>query len=270
VGLGWNMTHKSRGTALITGASGGIGLELARLFAEHGHDLVLVARSAGTLETLAADLASRHGIRARALAADLRQPEAPAAIEAALAGETIDVLVNNAGFGLLGRFSATDLAAERDMIQVNVTSLVELTKRFLRGMVDRGRGRVLNVASTAAFQPGPLMSVYYASKAFVLSFSEAVANELAGTGITVTALCPGPTATGFQAAARMGRVRLLRGPLVMDAATVARIGYDGLMTGKRVVVPGLLNALLVQGVRLTPRRLAAAVVRRLQEQRAPS
>jgi len=261
---------RARARALITGASGGIGLELARVFAENGHDLVLVARSAPKLEALANELAGRHGVRARALTGDLRQPEAPAAIEAALTGETIDVLVNNAGFGLLGPFSTTDLAAERDMIQVNVSALVELTKRFLPGMVERRRGRILNVASTAAFQPGPLMSVYYASKAFVLHFTEALACELAGTGVTVTALCPGPTATGFQAAARMGRVRLLRGPLVMDAATVARIGYDGLMKGKRVVVPGLLNALLVQGVRFTPRRVAAAVVRRLQEQRQPS
>ena len=263
------MSGARAGTALITGASGGIGLELARVFAEHGHDLVLVARSVEKLEALAAELEARHPIRARALAADLREPEAPARIESSVAGETIDVLVNNAGFGLLGPFATTDLAAERDMIQVNVTALVELTRRFLPGMVDRRRGRILNVASTAAFQPGPLMSVYYASKAFVLHFTEALATELAGTGVTATALCPGPTATGFQAAARMGRIPLVRGPLMMDPTTVARVGYDGLMRGRRIVIPGLLNSLLVQGVRLAPRRLAAAVVRRLQEQRQP-
>lgn len=258
-------------TALVTGASGGIGLELARVFAENGHDLVLVARTVERLEALARELEARHRIRARALAADLTDPEAPARIEAALeGGTTIDALVNNAGFGLLGPFATTDLAAERDMIQVNVTALVELTKRFLPGMIQRRRGRILNVASTAAFQPGPLMSVYYASKAFVLHFTEALATELDGTGVTATALCPGPTATGFQSAARMGRIPLVRGPMMMDAATVARVGYAGLRRGRRVVVPGLLNALLVQGVRFAPRRLAAAAVWRLQKHRQSS
>lgn len=265
------MSEVRPGTALITGASGGIGLELARVFAENGHDLVLVARSADRLEALAAELAERHHVEARALTADLRDAEAPARIEAALeGGTTIDVLVNNAGVGLLGAFATTDLGAERDMIQVNVMALVELTKRFLPGMVERRRGRILNVASTAAFQPGPLMSVYYASKAFVLHFTEALATELEGTSVTVTALCPGPTATGFQAAARMGRIPLVRGPMLMDAATVARAGYAGLMRGRRVVVPGFLNALLVRGVRLAPRRLAAAAVWRLQKQRQSS
>jgi short-subunit dehydrogenase len=263
-------SEKKPGTALITGASGGIGLELAHVFAENGHDLVLVARSAQALETLAAELRATHGIRTRALPADLRRPDAPAAIESALADETIDVLVNNAGFGLLGAFAGTDLARERDMIQVNVTSLVDLTKRFLYPMVQRRRGRIVNVASTAAFQPGPLMSVYYASKAFVLHFSEALGSELEGTGVTVTALCPGPTTTGFQAAAGMGRVRLLRGPMLMDAASVARIGYRGLMEGRRIVIPGLLNALLAQSIRFTPRRLATAIVKRLQLERTAS
>jgi short-subunit dehydrogenase len=153
------------------------------------------------------------------------------------------------------------------MIQLNVTALTHLTKLFVPGMVARGRGRVLNVASTAAFQPGPLMAVYYATKAYVLSFSEAIANELKDKGVSVSVLCPGPTPTGFQAKARMQDSKLLKGPLMMDAARVARIGYDGLMRGDTLVIPGWKNALLAQSVRLTPRKLVTAMVRAIQDRR---
>jgi short-subunit dehydrogenase len=181
------------------------------------------------------------------------------------AGLRVDILVNNAGSGLGGAFAETDLATELRMINLNVTALTHLTKLFLPGMLERGAGRILNVASTAAFVPGPFMAVYYATKAYVLSFSEALAEELTGTGVTVTALCPGPTATGFQSAARIEGARLFRMPGVSDAATVARLGFSGLMRGKRIVIPGLLNKLLPQIVRVSPRRLVTLVSRFLQE-----
>jgi uncharacterized protein len=257
-------TRPRRATALVTGASGGIGLELARLLAADGHDLVLVARSRERLDEEAAALARDHGVTATAIALDLAGPEAPERLhdDVRRRGLEIDVLVNNAGFGSHGRFVETDWEPERRMIQLNMLALTGLTKRFLPGMVERRRGRVLNVASTAAFQPGPLMAVYYATKAYVLSFSEAIAEELRGTGVTVTALCPGPTLTGFQGAAGIGNVRLIRGAmrfLVMDAASVARIGYRALMRGRPVVVAGRLNRLLAWSVRITPR----SVVRRI-------
>src|SRR3989475_8551934 len=199
-------------TALITGASSGIGLELARVLAEHGHDGGLVARSEATLQSLAAELKARD-VRAHVIVVDLSAPGAAKAVvdrvrDLAL---EIDVLVNNAGYGVYGPFLETSLDAELAMIRVNIVALTELTKRLLPAMVARKRGKILNVASTAAFLPGPLMAVYYATKAYVLSFSEAIANELEGTGVTVTALCPGPTASGFQAAARLEESRLVAG-----------------------------------------------------------
>jgi short-subunit dehydrogenase len=263
----------ARQTALVTGASGGIGRELAREFAAGGYDLVLVARSGDKLEELAAELRQRHGVAARVLAKDLGGPESPDEIfhELEVAGISADVLVNNAGFATYGPFAETDLAAELDEIQLNVAALTHLTKRFLPGMLARRRGGVLNVASTTGFQPGPLMAVYYATKAYVLSFSEALAEELRGTGVTVTALCPGPTATGFQARADMEGSRLFTGFLkVMDAATVARAGYEGFRAGRRIVVPGLLNKLLIQSVRVSPRSLVTRIVRGMQAKRSHS
>ena len=180
---------------------------------------------------------------------------------------SVDVLVNDAGFGIHGRFSATPLERDLGMIQVNVAALTELVKRALPGMLGRRRGRILNLASTAAFQPGPLMAVYYATKAYVLSFSEALANELSGTGVTVTALCPGPTITDFQKTAGVEKTALFTGPLVMDAAAVARAGYRGMLRGQRLVIPGVANNVLVQALRVSPRRLATAIIRRIQETR---
>jgi len=259
-------SRRTRGTALITGASGGIGLALAREAAADGFDLVLVARNGEALGALAEEARDAHGVSVRAIAKDLAVPGAPAEIFAELAGAGVhaDVLVNNAGFGTWGRFAELDPEGELRMVRVNVLALTHLTRLFLPGMVERGRGRVLNVASTAGFLPGPLMAVYYASKAYVLSFSEALAAELGGSGVTVTALCPGPTRTGFQGAAKMEGARLVSGLVpVHDAATVARAGWRGAMRGKRIVVPGLLNKLSVQSVRLGPRRLIAAIVLRL-------
>jgi short-subunit dehydrogenase len=256
-------------TTLITGASSGIGLELARIAAAHGHDLVLVARREQTLNDLARELQAQHAVRVHVVGADLSRPGAPAALVARLSALNVevDVLVNNAGFGLYGRFADTPLDTELQMIQLNIAALTDLTKRVLPGMTARRSGRVMNVASTAAFLPGPLMAVYYATKAYVLSFSEAIGSELAGSGVTVTALCPGPTSTGFQAAANLGTSRLVTGRLVAGAHDVARAGWDGMMAGQTLVVPGLFNKATASVPRFLPRRLVAAMVRRAQERR---
>ena len=235
-------------TALVTGASGGIGEELARLFAADGHDLVLVAREVGR----------QHA-----------RDEAPREIFEGLSagGVAVDALVNNAGFGSYGLFAETDLKSELDLLQVNVVALTHLTKLFLPGMIARRRGYVMNVASTAAFQPGPLMAVYYASKAYVLSFSEALANECEGTGVVVSALCPGPTETGFVAAAPGMNESKLFDRAVMDARAVAVEGYRGLLAGKAIVIPGLRNNLLARSIGFFPRGLVTRVVRGIQERR---
>jgi hypothetical protein len=259
------MSAQERPTALITGASSGIGYELAKLFAAAGFDLALVARRREPLDRLANELPPRHGIRTRVMVEDLADPAAPRRIHQALVGAnvTVEALVNNAGFGLRGAFAELPLERQLALLQVNVTALTELSRLFLPGMVARGRGRVLNLASTAAFQPGPFMAVYYASKAYVLSLSEALAEELAGSGVTVTCLAPGPTATGFAEAAGNADSRLFRLG-TMDAAQVARIGFEAAMAGRRLAVPGLRNWLAVQGLRLSPRALTLKLVRYLQ------
>lgn len=257
----------SAGWALVTGASSGIGLALARILAEHGHDLVLVARREDKLVQLGEELARSDGINYRVIAADLAGPRASEEVVARLSSLAVrvDVLVNNAGFGLHGPFAQAPLDAQLDMVQVNIVALTALTGLLLPSMVARRAGRILNVASTAAFQPGPMMAVYYATKAYVLSFSEALANELAGTGVTVTALCPGPTRSEFQATARMQSARLVRMMKLPEAHSVALAGYEGLMRGRRIVIPGWTNRLGAQLVRLAPRAWVTGVVRRLHE-----
>jgi short-subunit dehydrogenase len=259
-----------RRTALVTGASSGIGLDLAKRFAAEGFDVVLVARSQGKLEEVRAAIEGEHKVRAHVVTADLAQPGAAETlvVELERRGLEIDALVNNAGYALYGAFAETDLADELAMIQVNIVALTHLTKLVVRKMVTRRSGYILNLASTAAFQPGPLMSVYYATKAYVLSFSEALANELDGTGVTVTALCPGPTRTGFQARAQMEESKLVRGKEIMSAEEVARAGFEGLMKGKTVVIPGVGNKMLAQAVRFLPRKTVTKLVRNAQE-RAP-
>jgi short-subunit dehydrogenase len=255
----------SKGTALITGPTSGIGLDLAALFAAGGHDLVLVSRNADKLDQLAAELKRKHGIQVTVIACDLSEPDAPARLqlELELAKISVDVLVNNAGYAQYGAFLETDADQERRMMQLNMVTLTELTKRLVPEMVKRGRGRVLNVASTAAFMPGPLMAVYYATKAYVLSLSEALASELEGSGVSVTALCPGPTRTGFQARAQMESSRLVKGK-IMDSATVAKIGYRALMAGKPLVIPGFGNQVQAMAPRLIPRSAMPAIVKRAQ------
>ena len=255
-------------TALVTGASGGIGEEFAKLLASKGCDLVLVARSGDKLATLAESLKGAHKIQAYALPLDLSAASSPGQIQTFLESRhlSVDVLINNAGFGTFGPFAESDLETELGQIQLNVTTLTHLTRLVLPGMVKRGKGRILNVASTAAFQPGPMMAVYYATKAYVLSFSEALANELKGTGVTSTCLCPGPTTTGFNARAKLGNGGMLsKKSVMMDAATVARRGYDGMMKGRRLVIPGLLNKVLAHSTRMGTRGLSASIVRRIMD-----
>jgi short-subunit dehydrogenase len=253
-------------TALITGASGGIGFELALLFGRDRYDCILVARSADKLHALAARLESEFRVKTLVVAKDLSKPAAVDEIyeEVTAAAMNVDVLVNNAGFTVFGLFTQTDLDAELEMLQVNVVALTALTKLFLKGMVERRYGRILNLGSTASFEPGPLMAVYYASKAYVLSFSEALANELRGTGVRVTALAPGPTRTGFQKRGEMEDSRLVQGQIA-DAQSVALAGYRGLMAGKTIVIPGFSNKLIPWVVRVSPRTVVTRVVRRMQE-----
>jgi uncharacterized protein len=252
--------------ALVTGASGGIGLELARVLAREGCNLVISARTQSALEAVARDLSSAHNVAVHTVAADLASPDGARGLmgEVTAAGLQIDLLVNNAGFGLFGAFATTPLDDEQRMIDLNVSALVTLTKLCLPGMIARRRGRVLNVASTAAFLPGPNMAVYYATKAFVLSFSEAIADELRASGVTVTVLCPGPTSTGFQDAARMQTSRLVQGTM-MSAAEVAEAGYRGMIAGRSIVIPGTMNRLVPWLVRLTPRRVMTILSRRAAE-----
>lgn len=261
------MSHP--GTALVTGASSGIGAALAPLFARDGWHLVLVARTVAPMQALAERLAREHGITATVLASDLAQAGAADRLAAELRSRdiTVDALVNNAGFGLHGAYATTDAAEESRMLAVNVVALTELTKALLPGMLARGRGRVMNLGSVGSFVPGPLMAVYYATKAYVLSYSEALAEELAGTGVTVTALCPGLTRTGFQARAGLPAALAQASRVTADVDDVARVGYEAMMRGTRVAVPGLLNKLSITLPRFAPRRLVTRMVKRIQSAR---
>jgi hypothetical protein len=255
-------------TALITGASSGIGLALARVFARHKTNVILVARSEDKLRALAVELQA-SGVRADVVAADLTAAGAAASLHARVQalGVDVDILVNNAGFGLYGPFLESPLATDLEMIQLNVAAVTELTWRFLPPMIARRSGRIMNVASTASFFPGPLMAVYYATKGYVLSFSEAIANELEGTGVTVTVLAPGPTASGFQAAASLENSKLVVGKTLATSREVAIAAYDGLMSGAPIVIPGLVNKMTAQMHRLLPRRVVTSLVRGAQERR---
>ena len=257
-------------TALITGASGGIGLEFARIFAREGYNLVLIARSEDKLNQLASELKTNHNIQVRVMTRDLTSINASQEIFDTLTadGLQIDVLINNAGFAGYGHFATeTKLEDELQMMQLNMITLTLLTKLFLKPMVERHSGKVLNVASTASFQPGPLMAVYYATKAYVLSLSEALARELQGTGVTVTALCPGPTESGFQKRAAIEDSKLIANATVpmMTSTVVAEQGYKGLMAGKTIVIPGLMNRLGALLPRFVPRGVATNIIMNMQE-----
>ncbi|MUG97286.1 SDR family NAD(P)-dependent oxidoreductase [Scytonema sp. UIC 10036] len=259
--------HNQKQTALITGASSGIGYELVKLFAREGYNLVLIARSGEKLAIIAQEFNQKYSITVKVIPKDLSEPTSPEEIFQELQQEniTVDILVNNAGFATYGFFNETDLNTELEMMQVNMVCLTHLTKLFLKDMVKQGYGKILNVASTASFQPGPLMAVYFATKAYVLSFSEAIANELEGTGVTITALCPGPTESGFQKRAAMEDSKLVKGQKIMDSETVAKIGYTALMEGKTVVITGIKNKILAASVRFSTRKMVTKIVRSMQE-----
>jgi uncharacterized protein len=254
-----------RQIALITGASSGIGLDLAKLMAP-GFDLIITARNQTDLEKIGQELEAAYANHVHVIPADLAKPDAPRQIfsEIERRGLHVDVLVNNAGFGAYGAFAESDLQNELDMIQVNISALTSLAKMALPGMLARKGGRIMNVASTAGFQPGPLMAVYYATKAYVIMFSEAIANEVKGSGVTVTCFCPGATATNFAGRARMEESRLFKMG-AMRSEVVARAGYKGMMAGKGMVVPGVINKTLAISVRFSPRKLVTAISRSLQE-----
>jgi short-subunit dehydrogenase len=245
-------------TVLVTGASAGIGRELAHCFARDGHDCVLLARSEDALQDLADTLETTHGVDAYVLPADLSVPGVADDIVADLRerGLTVDVLVNNAGFGARGTFAELEAQRQVDMIQLNVTALTHLARRLLPDMLERDRGGVLNVASTAAFQPGPYMSVYYATKAYVLSFSEGLAHEVADTNVTVTCLAPGPTDTAFMDRADMHGTRLFETASRMTPADVAETGYEAFRDGRTLIVPGWPNKIGAFLIRFTPRPVA--------------
>lgn len=260
------MSESAAKTALVTGASEGLGRDLAELFARDGHRLILVARNEARLTELAATLREKFRVEARVIVQDLSLPDASQQVVDRLQGAEIEFLVNNAGFGTIGRFARADLQTQLSILQVNVVALTHLTRLILPEMLKRRSGRIMNMASVAAYLPGPGMAVYYASKAYVLSFSEALSGEVNGSGVTVTAVCPGPTKTEFQNRAGIGESPLFKRG-VMTSAEVARIGYDGMMRGKRVVVTGFSNWFSVAGMKFVPRRLTAAVARKLNDSR---
>lgn len=251
---------------LVTGASSGIGRELARCFAADGCRLVLVARKRGPLDALASELLKSFKTQSEVFPVDLAHPDAPARMFRHLDtnGTRIDVLVNNAGFGANGAFANLALERQMEMIQVNATSAAHLMRLFLPGMLQRGRGGVLNVASTAAFQPGPGMAVYYATKAFLLSLSEAVSEEVRGTGVAVTALCPGPTSTNFLAASGVAESRFFR-LSAMSAAAVARVGHRAFRQQQALSIAGWRNKVLTGSVRFTPRSVVRKVARYINQ-----
>ena len=253
-------------TALVTGASGGIGLDLAECFAEDGCDLVLAARSEAALKQEAERLERKHGVKVVPIAIDLGVKGAGRRLADDVRARllTVDVLVNNAGYGVAGAFDGSDAADQLGMIDLNVRALVELTHAFWPGMLARGRGGVLNVASTAAFQPGPLMAVYYASKAFVLSFSEALWREALGTGVHVSCLCPGPTASRFRERAGTGATRLSTLGSPVSSMSVAVAGHRAFQQNQRVLITGARNRILARAVPYLPRRTILDIAHRIQ------
>jgi uncharacterized protein len=254
------MTQKHR-VALITGASSGIGKALAENFAEHGYDVVLAARSVAKMEVQAAELQKRFGVSALVIASDLESHDSAGKLYAEIKrrGLTLSALANNAGYGTYGEFKDAAIDTQLAMMQLNMTTVVALTKLFLPDLLST-KGKILNLASTAAFQPGPYMAIYYATKAFVLSFSEALAAELSESGVTVTAFCPGPTASGFQDKADMHHSALVKGKKLPTSEEVARKGFRAMERGRRVYIPGLKNWLLAQLPRFSPRSLVTRIV----------
>jgi hypothetical protein len=256
-----------KNTALITGASNGIGLELAKIHASNGGDLVLVARNKSKLDEIKMELEKLYHVSVYTIGKDLSTHNSAQEVydETTKQNIQIDYLINNAGFGDFGMFIETDWNKELQMINLNITTLTQFTKLYLQDMVKRGSGKIMNVASTAAFQSGPTMAVYYATKAYVLSFSEAVDNEVRKSGVTVTALCPGATESGFQAAAKMEESKLVKGRKLPTSQEVAIYGYEAMMKGKTVAIHGMMNWILANSVRFMPRALVVKITRKIQD-----
>lgn len=254
-------------TALITGASNGIGLELSKIHASKGGNLVLVARNKTKLESLKSELESKYGIKILIIEKDLSEKNSAMEVyeETNKHNIQVDILINNAGFGDFGMFAETDWNKEQQMINLNITTLTLLTKLYLKNMIARREGKIMNVASTAAFQSGPTMAVYYATKAFVLSFSEAIDNEVRDFGVTVTALCPGATESGFQSAASMEESNLVKGKKLPSSKEVADYGYKAMMKGKVVAIHGIMNWILANSVRFLPRPIVVKTTRKIQD-----
>jgi uncharacterized protein len=254
-------------TALVTGASNGIGLELARVHASKGGNLVLVARNLEKLNEIKAELEKQFNVKVYTIGKDLSKSDAALEVynETNQQKIQIDYLINNAGFGDFGMFVETDWHKELQMINLNITTLTQFTKLYLQDMVKRGNGKIMNVASTAAFQSGPTMAVYYATKAYVLSFSEAVDNEVSDKGVTVTTLCPGATESGFQAAAAMEESALVKGKKLPTSKEVAEYGYKAMINGKTVAIHGMMNWLMANSVRFTPRAVVVKLTRLIQD-----
>jgi short-subunit dehydrogenase len=253
-------------TALITGASNGIGLELAKVHASKGGDLVLVARNKSKLDELKKELESEYKVSVYTIGKDLSAINSAQEVydETNKQNIQIDYLINNAGFGDFGMFVETEWNKELQMINLNITTLTQFTKLYLQDMVKRRSGKIMNVASTAAFQPGPTMAVYFATKAYVLSFSEAVNNEVSDKGVTLTTLCPGATESGFQAAAAMEESNLVKGKKLPTSKEVAEYGYAAMMKGKTVAIHGLMNWIMANSVRFIPRAIVVKVTRKIQ------
>lgn len=258
----FSLMTTNRKTALITGASSGIGKALAFNFASDGHDVILVARSGEKLQNLAEELHSKYGVVATALVADLESAEGATHLfnEIKSRGLSISMLANNAGYGSFGEFRQTNLDTELAMMHLNMHAVVILTKLFMPEIIE-SKGKIINTCSTAAFQPGPYMAVYSATKAFVLSFSEAIAAELERTGVTVTAFCPGPTVSGFQDKANMQDSALFKNKSLPTAEEIATRGYRAMQQGKKVHIPGIINWLMAFSVRFTPRSLVTRISR---------
>ncbi len=254
--------------ALVTGASEGIGFELCKLLAQDGYFIVLTARNQHQLERRAEEL-RKQSIETYVIVQDLSAPGACEKIMEQLAAQNleIEVLINNAGFANYGNFSENSLEAEMALLQVNIIALTKLTKLILPSMIKNSSGKIMNLASMAAFVAGPQMAVYYASKAYVLSFSEALACELEGTGITVTVVCPGATQTKFQERAGLGRSKLFSMVKPMDSNTVAKEGYRGMMHGETIVITGAMNKLMAFATKLTPRSMSTKLIKRIQAAR---
>ena len=258
---------KSNKTALVTGASSGVGFEFAKILANDGYDLVIVSQNSEKLDQARSDIANEYDVNVVAIVKDLSKDNSAEEVFQIVnnQGMTINTLINNAGFGDHGRFNETNWGKENNMIHLNIIALTRLTKLFLPKMIESKDGKIVNVASTAAFQAGPFMSVYYATKAFVLHFSEAIANELKGSGVTVTALCPGGTKSGFQDASNVNGIRLIRNGKLATPKEVAEYGYQSMLKGKSVAIHGFKNKVMAFLVRLAPRKVSSDMAGKLME-----